>query len=325
MQWLDFWEGSGRRRPTEKKGNSWKNGGQPYSAQKQPPYLLVVRADLTEGVHSMMRSIRRLGGLVPCWQIAITCAVMREAVGMTSRQGTSMYDPMAGESYGNASRAVFDSAGMPMYDHMAVESYGDALWAVFASAGTATTIPEKVESYHDDLGGWVATEGLSVVAVLTEEAYDDMGSLSKAVQSVRQRGTGIVNPDSDFLSIEELFNRVLVWEPRESRLWPDLSAFGDVGIRRKITDRRESMGVHGHFDPASYAHLDDHCLYAVMFRSLTGQTPSQKGIAWIRWKLISEWRSSDISVRRDVAGLEGKTPSQYECCYLRHRGWGWCQ
>ena len=136
----------------------------------------------------------------------------------------------------------------------------------------------------------------------------------------RRRGTAIVGSESDHIDVEAILNRVLVWEPCESRLWPDLAAFRDVRVSRKL--KRKPTGTPGRFDPASYAHLDDHCLYAVMFRSLTGETPSQKGIDWIRWKLVSEWRSSEISVREKVALLEHKTPIQYERCYLRHRGWG---
>ena len=59
--------------PQKKKGISLKNGAQPYSAQKQPPYLLVVRADLTKGVHSMMRLSRCQGVLVAWWLIPIAC------------------------------------------------------------------------------------------------------------------------------------------------------------------------------------------------------------------------------------------------------------
>ena len=38
--------------------------------------------------------------------------------------------------------------------------------------------------------------------------------------------------------------------------------------------------------------------------------------------MISEWRSTVGSTRKQVAMLEGMTPDQYERSYLRHRGWG---
>ena len=219
--------------------------------------------------------------------------------------------------------------GTTMSTYKDEESYCEVLCDVAAHEGTTMTAYMKESPCSDVLGEEPAHGGMAVITIAIEKPYpdiDDMSlkerevtpyedlpcrvgdndcrSLNEAVQSVRMRGTVIMTPESDCISIEDILNRVLVWESKELRLWPDLAVFRDMGIRRKL--KRKPAGMQRCFDPASYAHLDDHCLYAVMFRSLTGETPSKRGIAWIRWKMISEWRSSDVSVREQVAMLEGQ-------------------
>ena len=111
------------------------------------------------------------------------------------------------------------------------------------------------------------TEKRSQYATSCPSEGKDRSTLDELTQSLRNRGTDITS-ECDYPDIEDVLNRILVWEPRESRPWPDLAVFGEVRVCRKL--KRKPRVVHGCFDPASYAHLDDHCLYAVMFRSLTG-------------------------------------------------------
>ena len=299
--------------PTEKEGISLKNGAQPYSAQKQPPYLLVVRADITKGVHSMMRLSKHQMGLITWWQLAAASLSPRD-YGVPPEKGAD------GMAYFTTMVGTPDDENTSMRIHMQECTSYLALGGVLVPGGIDEPTDETALPYAD-IGNMTRKRMEKRISEDTPYIHGgkDARGVDDVIQSLRQRGT-VVFTEFDHVDTEDILNRVLVWEPSESRLWPDLAAFGVVGAHRKL--KRKPKIVRGCFDPASYAHLDDHCLYAVMFRSLTGQTPSRNGIDWIRWKMISEWRSTAGTTRKQVAMLEGMTPDQYERCYLRHRGWG---
>ena len=85
--------------PQKKEGISLKNGAQPYSAQKQLQHLLVVRADITKGVHSMMRLSKPHGGPMTWWHLASTVLMMTISCKGDVLEGMTMLAYMDGSPY----------------------------------------------------------------------------------------------------------------------------------------------------------------------------------------------------------------------------------
>ena len=167
-----------------------------------------------------------------------------------------------------------DTYDMTMGAYMQSRTSYRNLDHVLTPGGTCETAVVIVESYAgiDDMPPNEAEVSSQNDALCTSKGRAESW-LNELTQTLRRRGTDIF-PECDYPDTEDILNRILIWEISESRQWPDLTVSGDVRIYRKL--KRKPRVIRGCFDPASYAHLDDHCLYAVMFRSLTGHIPPRE-------------------------------------------------
>ena len=99
------------------------------------------------------------------------------------------------------------------------------------------------------------------------------------------------------------------------RTWQVLTPFRLVSYARRYRKRTIKP-----YDPADTAGMSGHCLYACIFRSLTGQAPGLKAIRWVRRRMTAEWSASQAAGR--IADAIGMTTQQYASTYLKGRGWG---
>ena len=97
--------------------------------------------------------------------------------------------------------------------------------------------------------------------------------------------------------------------------WQVLLPDNDVTSTPRRRTRRLSI-----YDPASTQGMEGHCLYACMFKNLTGQNPGQSAITWVRRRIRAEWKASK-SASMIAAHLDMST-QEYATTYLDARGWG---